>query len=413
MNPLAVRPLPTRILLLTLAMLWLSLGRYAAGQVDDKAPQYEQLRQRLSQIIQYEIEQKDIPSFSIAVVADGKTLFSDGFGFQDQEKTQPATGKTVYRVGSISKLLTDVALMQLVQEGTVDMDQPVVDIIPAFSIGDAEATNRITLRQLTQHRAGIVREPPQGHYFDPDEPSLQQTVDSLAKTPLIYEVGTHTKYSNAGVSVVGLAVEQASKQSHPEYVQEKILSPLQMQQTSFLLDEVASQDLATGWMWGYDRPNWPAPDFMLGTGPAGNLYSSVEDLAKFSRFVMGDHPTEILKPEFLSEMTSPGKDQAGNDLPYGIGFRIGNLDGMTKIGHGGAVYGFSTQLEIIPQEHIAVAAASSKDGTNALVTRICDFALRSLVAIGVVEQKLPIERTVASKEVSTAQEDSAHGQSSR
>ncbi|WP_083435053.1 serine hydrolase [Rhodopirellula islandica] len=342
---------------------------------------YRQLIEQLNQSIRSEMGQKQIPSFSIALVADGKVVSSAGFGFQDTSKTVPASGQTVYRVGSISKLLTDVALMQLVEKGELDLDQPIQKVLPEFKIADAEHTSKITLRQLTQHRAGIVRESPVGNYFDPTEPSLEATVASLASTPSVYAPGSRTKYSNAGVSVIGQAVERAAGMPHPDYVREQVLKPLGMKHTSFEKDKALAKHTADGWMWGYDRPAFAAPEFLLGTGPAGNLYSSVEDLAQFSLFVMGQHPKKILEDASLTEMLQPGETPDGKPLPYGIGFRISDFHGHRRVGHGGAVYGFSTQLEILPAEQIAVIAASSLDGTNNWITRICDQALAGMLAV--------------------------------
>ncbi|EGF28534.1 serine hydrolase [Rhodopirellula baltica] len=367
------------IALALMASTSLHADQPAASKTDDH--DYRQLIEQLSQTIRSEMEQKQIPSFSIALVADGKVVSSAGFGFQDANKTIPASGKTVYRVGSISKLLTDVALMQLVEQGELDLDHPVQKVLPEFKIADAEHSEKITLRQLTQHRAGIVRESPVGNYFDPTEPTLKATVASLADTPPVYAPGSRTKYSNAGVSVIGLAVEEAAGMSHPEYVQQHVLEPLGMTHTSFEKNEALLEHTADGWMWGYDRPAFAAPEFLLGTGPAGNLYSSVEDLAQFSLFVMGQHPEKILEDASLNEMLQPGETSDGKPLPYGIGFRVSDFQGHRRVGHGGAVYGFSTQLEILPDENIAVIAASSLDGTNNWITRICDQALGGMLAV--------------------------------
>lgn len=347
----------------------------------ESADRYAQVKSKIANAIEYEIQQKDIPAFSIALVADGKIVYSQGFGYQDPDNNQPATGRSIYRVGSISKLLTDVALMQLVQRDAINIDRPVTDYVPDFAIADPDHTSRVTLRHLSQHRAGIVRESPVGNYFDDSEPSLSETIGSLRETPPVYSVGARTKYSNAGVSVIGQAIEQVSDQSHPEFVRENILAPLGMDQTSFEKQTVDPDLRVTGWMWGYDRPRFQAPDFLLGTGPAGNLYASVEDLAKFCLFVMQQHPESILDSRLLKTMTTAGKDGNGNALPYGIGFRVRDYRGEKRIGHGGAVYGFSTQLEILENQKIAVCAASSKDGTNAMVTRICDYALDCILAI--------------------------------
>src|SRR5206468_9757572 len=98
------------------------------------------------------------------------------FGFQDRDKKTPATAETIYRVGSVSKLFTDVAVMQLVEEGKLDLDAPVTTYIPDFKPVPKPEHKPITLRMLMSHRSGLIREPPVGNYFDPTEPGLEKTV---------------------------------------------------------------------------------------------------------------------------------------------------------------------------------------------------------------------------------------------
>ncbi|MCH2471297.1 MAG: beta-lactamase family protein, partial [Gemmatimonadetes bacterium] len=114
----------------------------------------------------------------------------------------PASEHTVYRVGSVSKLFTDIAIMQLVERGELDLDAPVTTYLPDFAPENPFGTP-ITLRQLTSHRSGLVREPPVGHYFDPTEPTLAQTVASLSPTRLVYPPTERIKYSNAAIATVG------------------------------------------------------------------------------------------------------------------------------------------------------------------------------------------------------------------
>src|SRR5690606_33869907 len=138
----------------------------------------------------------------------------------------------------------------------------------------------ITLRQLMSHRSGMVRESPVGNYFDPTEPTLQQTIASLNRTALVYRPETTTKYSNAAIAVVGAVLETAAGSSPPATVRSRTLDPRDMQSSSLVADAGTGDNLATGWMWTYDGRRFEAPNFLLGTGPAGNLYSSVLDLSK-------------------------------------------------------------------------------------------------------------------------------------
>jgi CubicO group peptidase (beta-lactamase class C family) len=182
----------TLILLLAL----LSAGSICAQNIPAK-PSHGQLAQLVSEAIRYELADKKIPALSIALVDGNSIVWAEGFGFADPAAKTPATAATVHRVGSVSKLFTDIALMQLVEQGKVALDVPVTRYLPTFA-----PTNRfqepITLRMLMTHYSGIVRESPVGNYFDPTEPSLEASIASLNETEVIYAPGTRLKYSNAG-----------------------------------------------------------------------------------------------------------------------------------------------------------------------------------------------------------------------
>jgi CubicO group peptidase (beta-lactamase class C family) len=156
----------------------------------------------LERIITSEMRDKSLPALSIALVDGHRIVWARGFGDADSAHHVPATAETVYRVGSVSKLFTDIGIMQLVEQRRVDLDAPVSRYLPGFHPANPFGTP-ITIRELTSHRAGLVREPPVGNYFDTTSPSIAATVASLNSTRLIYRPATHTKYSNAGIAVVG------------------------------------------------------------------------------------------------------------------------------------------------------------------------------------------------------------------
>src|SRR5262249_62192520 len=135
-----------------------------------------------------------------------KVVWAKGYGLADPKKKVAATSDTVYRVGSVSKLFTDLAVMQLVEKGTLDLDAPVTKYLPDFKPSNPY-DKVITLRQLMAHRSGLVRESPVGNYFDPTSPTLAQTVASLNQTKLVYPPESRIKYSNAAIATVGLVLE--------------------------------------------------------------------------------------------------------------------------------------------------------------------------------------------------------------
>ncbi|MCO8120623.1 serine hydrolase [Stieleria sp. TO1_6] len=370
----------------------------ADAQTEESSPviDYQPAIDRLRTAVAYEVEQKQLPAFSISVVAENRVVWADGFGFQDSDRGVRATENTVYRVGSISKLFTDIAVMQLVESGKLDLNLPVQTYLPEFHPQNPFGT-AITLRELMTHTSGLVRESPIGNYFDASQPTLDETVASLNETTLVYEPGTKTKYSNAALAVVGSVLESQLDQTHPERVRETILEPLQMSDSDFIASAKSESLRASGWMWTYDGRRFVAPEFLLGTGPAGNLYSSVADLSKFLLWLLGGNDidgTNLLKPQTLTQMKTAVKNRDGNSTGYGLGFRIQDLDGYTKLGHGGAVYGFSTQLEALPERQLGVAAIASLDGSNGVVSRLSDYALRLMIA-SQDQQPLPEYQTTS------------------
>jgi CubicO group peptidase (beta-lactamase class C family) len=242
--------------------LWLLLGlaflispavaRSADGPDIAARKDYAEAVDALRPFIARQLTEKQIPGLSIALVDDQQIVWAQGFGVADPKSKKPATAATVYRIGSVSKLFTDIAIMQLVERGELNLDAPIGDYLPEFHPRNPFGT-AITLRELMSHRSGLLREPPVGNYFDPTEPSLAATVRSLNDTELVFAPQTHTKYSNAAIAVVGYLLEQRSHQAFAPYLQHAVLDPLGMEHSSFAPDANVAQNLAKAKMWKIGR----------------------------------------------------------------------------------------------------------------------------------------------------------------
>jgi CubicO group peptidase (beta-lactamase class C family)/D-alanyl-D-alanine dipeptidase len=343
---------------------------------------YAEVTETLSRFIQNEMQDKKLPAFSIALVDDQKVVWAQGFGYADPDKKTVATAETVYRIGSVSKLFTDIGVMQFVEHGQLDLEAPVQKYLPDFHPHNPFGTS-ITLRQLMSHRSGLLREPPIGNYFDPSELSLGAMVHSLNDTTLVYAPETHTKYSNAGVAVVGYVLEKQSGQPFATYLQQAVLDPMGLRNSAFQPQPELIQKLAKAYMWSYDGLSFQAPTFELGMAPAGCMYSTVLDLARFESvlFNQGHGPhAQVLKPETLQKMWTPQFAQPGATSGYGIGFRIWQLEGHREIGHGGAIYGFATQLAALPDEKLGVVTVTTMDAVNAVTSHVAQEALQLMLA---------------------------------
>src|SRR5262249_30236050 len=154
------------------------------------------------------------------------------------------------------------AVMQLVEAGRFDLDTPVSRALPEFAPHNPFETP-ITLRQLMCHRAGLVREPPVGHYFDPVPPPLMEVVRSLNTTTLVVAPATHSKYSNAAITVVGAVVERGRGESFAAAVQHHVIGPLGLSRTSFEPGPELAGQQAQALMWTYDGQTFANPTFLL------------------------------------------------------------------------------------------------------------------------------------------------------
>lgn len=364
----------------------------AGGEPIDYGPEIREL----SEFVRKEMDRGSIPCASVALVDGGRIVWEAGFGFQDAGRRVPATGKTVYRVGSISKLFTALLALGLVERGALDLDRPIDRYAPELVFDDGSGTNPpVTLRQLLSHRAGIARESPVGSYFDDSEPGIERTVRSFAGTRLVYRPGERTKYSNVGPTIAGYIVERLTGKPFSKLAREALLDPLGMASSSFEPDrEAIRKDLADAFMVDFEGRFFPAPKFSLGTIPAGNLYSSASDLARFlvALFAGGEiEGRRVIGREALESMfrvQPPGTSAATG---FGLGFYVGRFDGRRTVGHDGAVYGFASALLALPEEKLGAVVLNAVDCANGFDDKVARKALALLLAkkLGVRVAALP------------------------
>jgi CubicO group peptidase (beta-lactamase class C family)/D-alanyl-D-alanine dipeptidase len=371
------------------------LAQAQAPPVIGPTSAYAGVARRLEPFIEAERAQQQIPAVLVVLVDDQETVWSRGFGLADAQAGTPATAETVGRVGSVSKLFTDIAAMQLVEKGNLDLDAPVSTYLPGFQPKNPY-DKPITLRQLMSHRAGLVREPPAGHYFDLRGPSLEETVKSLNGIGLVHEPTTRTKYSNAGLAVVGRVIEVIRGKAFADTVKETVLESCGMVDSGFVPTDAMRAATAKGVMWTTDGRKFDAPPFALGMVSAGDLYATPRDLGRFlSMLLAGGQGREgrVIKRETLEAMWQPQFVGPEAKSGFGLGFMIDELSGTRRVGHSGAVYGFATDLQVLPGEKLAAAVLVTKDCANGTARRIADEALRLMRAAraGTLENAPQIE----------------------
>ena len=169
----------------------------------------------------------------------------------DPKAKTPATPETVYRIGSVSKLFTDIGIMQLVENGQLNLDAPVTDYLPDFHPRNPFGTP-ISLRQMMSHRSGLLREPPCRQLFRTRSNLPRGYCASLNDTELVFAPNTHTKYSNAAIGIVGDVIEKHSGEPFAKYLKKSVLDPMGMDHSSFEPEPGIVANLAKAEIWTYD-----------------------------------------------------------------------------------------------------------------------------------------------------------------
>jgi serine beta-lactamase-like protein LACTB, mitochondrial len=325
----------------------------------------------IEQAVETVMAREKIPGLTVAVAIDDALAWTRGFGMADLENRVPATSKTVYRLGSISKPVTAVAVMQLVEKDRLELDSPIRKYVPAFP----EKPWPVTIRQLLAHLGGIR------HYSGPEEldstrhyTDLLEPMKIFRDDPLLFEPGTKFAYTTYGYLLLGAAVEAGSRMKFMDYLRENIFRPADMD--SMRADSV--YDLIPNRTRGYRRtPSGTIQNCGLADTsnkiPGGGMVSTASDLVKFAAAL--DRGT-LLGKELVRQMFTPQKMRDGKPAPYGLGWRILSLGDRKAVGHGGAQQGTSTFLLLVPGQGLAVAVMENLEGTDpsALAARIAVIA---------------------------------------
>ena len=326
--------------------------------------------------VEQHIAHRGVPGLSIAVVYNQDIVWSKGYGSSDLESKTPATPHTVYRIGSITKLFTSTAILQLRDQGKLRLDDPVSLHLPWFRVHNPfPNAPEITIRHLLTHTSGLSREADFPYWTDHIFPTRGELAESVAEQDVINPPETTYHYSNLGMSLLGEVVTEASGRPWADYVQEKILNPLEMQSSSTDAGEELLQRLATAYMLeGSDGTRKVMEYYLSGAiSPAASIVSTVEDLGRFASLQFRDGPAggdQILKGSTLREMHRVQWVYDSFSGGRGLGFAVSRRDGKNFVGHGGSIGGNVSNLLMVPSEKIAVIVMiNADDGSPATVAR--------------------------------------------
>jgi CubicO group peptidase (beta-lactamase class C family) len=370
----------------------------------DRRKKLEAAFPKLDKELEAERLKQNAPGFAIGVVIDGELAYSKGFGVIDPATKAVPDGDTIYRIGSISKSFTGLALLSLRDDGLLSLDDPLAKWIPeANAITYPTRDERpITLRQLAQHTSGLPRD---GEFEMENDPTEAIVVGSLAKITLARAPGLESSYSNLGFGLLGIVLGHATKQPFHDVIASRIWKPLGMASTSW---DGAADHMAPS----FGPDDKPKPPAKLGAiGGAGAIYSTVRDMARYAAFLLAAYPprdgddTGPIRRATIREAqhggfaldahvssaidAKPGEPSVDLDASsYGFGWvQAQSCKATDRIWHNGAIDSYRSALVLRTSAGIGVVVLTNFGAVNPLA--FADKAIDILAATGAMKSREP------------------------
>lgn len=343
---------------------------------------YRYTREHVSWLIRQEMAAQQVTGLSIALVDDQKVVWSEGFGFADKAKGVAATPDTIYRAGSISKLFTTTAAMQLVDDGLLDIDQPLQRYLPEFDIKRrfSEAAP-ITPRTIMTHHSGLPSDLAKGMWSARPASLADEVVllrEEYAANPPDYIFA----YSNVAMTLLGHALEKIVGRDIAAQISIALFMPLRMTNSTFSAKIDRSSLGSKAYRAGEEVEEIPLRDI-----PAGGLNTSVLDLSRFISLFFADGwfmERQVLKPGSVTEMLRPQNSRIPLDLSFrvGLGWMLGSMGGndIKNAGpvahHGGATLYHRSQLIILPEQKLGVVVLANSASAGSVVNKVATETLK-------------------------------------
>jgi len=334
--------LSCRVPTLTLALLFPLLSA-ALAQVDTAASDY----------VRAEMQRQHIPGVALLVARDGTIVRAEGFGLANVELQVPVKPETLFQSGSVGKQFTATAVMMLVEQGKVGLDDPLTKYFPNVPASWSE----VTIRRLLSHTAGFTDYPEKFDFRkDWAEDELLKMVEGI---PLAYPPGTKWEYSNLGYLTLGLLIHRVTGEFYGNFLQERIFKPLDMKTTRIISEADIIPNRAAGYRLEkgeLKNQEWVAP--MVNTTADGSLYFSVLDLAKWDAAL---YTEKLLKRSSLDLMWAPAKLNNGqpNKDGYGFGWVVSSRHGHRVLHHDGAWQGFKSAIARYVDDRLTVVVLAN------------------------------------------------------
>jgi CubicO group peptidase (beta-lactamase class C family) len=320
--------------------------------------------------IQEQLTYRSIPGLAIGVVHGGDLVWAKGYGCSDRESRAPILASTSFRLGSVSKLFTATAILQLRDRDKLALDDPVVRHLPWFALANqSPAAPPITIRHLLTHTAGLPREAAFPYWTTHQFPSREAIRAALPSQTAVYPPGETYKYSNLGAALLGEIVVAASGEEYAEYLRRHLFAPLRM--TATTAAPTAAQIAGLARQYGRLLADGSRGTFAYydtgGLAPAAAVVSNLEDLARFAAFHLGHGDSSaapVLQASTLAEMRRPQFVYPSWSGGRGLGFALSRRQDTTFVSHSGWIGGHRVEFLLEPERDIAVIAFTNADDAS-------------------------------------------------
>jgi len=375
--------------LLVLAGLWVYISATAtplhpnAGEVSSVArsapsAKWKSAVEQARQIARAHLVDQNLPGLSVAVGEGSEIVWAEGFGWAGLEGKQPVTPETRFRIGTASTPLTSVAAGLLLEQGRLDLDQPIQKYVPEFP----EKQWPVTLRQVMGHLAGLPNDSgDEGELFSEHCDRPVDALQHFAGRSLRFEPGTQYRYSNYSWIVVSAVIEAAADQLFLTFMRQQIFEPLAMHDTEADSSNEATGDRATSYFPRFAADPRYGPDLMRDIDLSCYAGSSVfvSTPSDLVRFAMGVSSGKLLKPETVQLLQAPQRLSSGEETGYGLGWDLETATVAGKqtrvVGHDGDLLGgMTSSLMTFPEQGIVVSVTSNTSyaDTATLAVKIAD-----------------------------------------
>lgn len=339
-----------------------------------------------------------VTSVQYALIADGKITISGVAGVYGKNSPTPLTDTKMYGIGSISKIFTTVAVLQLVQDGKVKLDTPVTEYIPEFAMADPRYKD-ITVRMLLNHSSGLMGSTLGSTilFNDKDTVTYDNLLDTLKTSRLKADPGDFSVYCNDGFSLAELLVEKVTGSSFTEYMKQNISDPMELYNTKTPQDDFQQERLVKTYVPG---SNNTLPTEILNMIGAGGIYSSAKNLCEFATIFMNDSSSSVLNSTSVKAMENKEylkglwPEDKPSTVSYGLGwdsvytYPFENY-GIKALSKGGDTLFYHGNLTVLPDQNMAVAVLSSGGSSSYNQVMAQEILLSALKEKGIINEIKP------------------------